>query len=400
MRILLVTHSFPKYPGDSTAPFMGQIAESLSARGHEVDVVLPHHPEFRYAPHDGIRFIPYRYTPNDRWSTWGFGGTLDGLSRVTPRAALLAPAVVASLRHRVAKMLASDDYDVVHAHWLVPSGWAAAGIAAKHRTPLVVSLHGSDLVLAERLRLLRRPAQRAVSMAGAVTTASDDLRRRVEELGADPATTHTVHYGVDTTTFAPGQAEPAVRERLGAAPGDILVLGVGRLIEVKGFRYLVEAVAGLEHVHVAVAGEGGLRAELEQLANNLHAPVSFVGNLDHPIVSKALAAADVVAIPSIVTQRGYVDGLPSTLLEALAAGRAVVTSAVGGIPEVVTHGSNGLLVGPMDVRALTAALVQLRDDPDLRDRLGREARRRAVEELDWNETAKAFEHAYAVAGAT
>jgi glycosyltransferase involved in cell wall biosynthesis len=64
---------------------------------------------------------------------------------------------------------------------------------------------------------------------------------------------------------------------------------------------------------------------------------------------------------------------------------------------VVTHGSNGLLVAPMDVRALTAALVELRDDRDLRDRLGSEARRRAVDELDWNETAKALELVYALA---
>jgi glycosyltransferase involved in cell wall biosynthesis len=263
-----------------------------------------------------------------------------------------------------------------------------------------VTLHGSDLVLAERLWLPRKLARRTLSVAAAVTTVSDDLRRRVEQLGANPATTATVHLGIDTALFAPHPPDASVRARLGAASGDILVLAVGRLIEVKGFRYLIDAVSGLDGVHLAVVGDGDLRAELERLAQGAAAPVSFVGNLDHSFVSDAFAAADVVAIPSIVTARGNVDGLPTTLLEALATGRPVVASAVGGIPEVVADGSNGILVAPGDVGALAAALAELRDDDALRDRLGREARRRAVNELDWNETAKAFEQAYAAAGAT
>ena len=379
---------------------MAQIAESLSARGHSIDVVLPFHPEFGYPARGGVRFVPYRYVPRDRWSTWGFGSTLDGSSGVTPRAALLAPAVLAALRRRLADALDGDHYDVVHAHWLVPNGWAAAGVVQRRRTPLVVTLHGSDLVLAERLRAVRRLARQTLSAAGAVTTVSDDLRRRVERLGATPGTTSTVHLGIDTAMFAPHPPDPAVRERLGGAAGDVLVLAVGRLIEVKGFRYLVEAVSRLDRVHLAVVGDGGLRTELEELAKGIAAPVNLVGNLDHAVVSDALAAADVVVVPSIVTERGNVDGLPTTLLEALAAGRPVVASAVGGIPEVVTDGSNGLLVAPRDVDALAAALAELRDDAGLRDRLGHEARRRAVTELDWNETAKAFERAYAAAGAT
>jgi len=379
---------------------MAQIAESLGARGHSVDVVLPFHPEFHYPPEGGVRFAPYRYVPLDGWSTWGFGSTLDGSSGVTPRGALLAPAVLAALRRRLAVALRNERYDVVHAHWLVPNGWAAAGAVRRRRTPLVVTLHGSDLVLAERLQPVRRLARRTLAAAGAVTTVSDDLRRRVERLGANPATTRTVHLGIDTAAFAPHPPDASVRTRLGAAADDVLVLAVGRLIEVKGFRYLIDAVSRVDGVHLAVVGDGDLRAELEQLAKDAAAPVSFAGNLDHTVVGDTLAAADVVAVPSVVTKRGNVDGLPTTLLEALATGRPVVASAVGGIPEVVTDGSNGVLVPPGDVAALAAALAELRDDAGLRERLGREARRRAVSELGWNETAKAFEEAYAAAGAT
>jgi glycosyltransferase involved in cell wall biosynthesis len=92
-------------------------------------------------------------------------------------------------------------------------------------------------------------------------------------------------------------------------------------------------------------------------------------------MAAALQAADVAAVPSVVDRAGNVDGLPNALLEALAAGRPVIASRVAGIPDVVTHGRDGLLVAPKDVAGLAAAVLRLRDDAALRARLGSAARR-------------------------
>jgi glycosyltransferase involved in cell wall biosynthesis len=394
MRVLLISQGFPKYVGDSTAPFMAPIVHSVVDRGHSVDVVLPHHPEFRYPAGEGFRFFPYRYSPTDRLSPWGFGSSLKGSSRVSPQAALVLPAVLVSLHRRVAKLLATGSYDVVHAHWLVPNAWVAAGPATKRRVPLVITLHGSDVAVAERTGLLRRLAHRTLSAAGAVTAVSDDLRVRVERLGADADSTRTVHLGVDTQAFAPRDIASEERARLGGPAGALLVVAVGRLVEKKGFHYLIDAVSRLDHVHLAIVGDGDLRQELGAFARSVGASVTFTGNLDQPTVSAAVAAADVVAVPSVVDAAGNVDGLPTTLLEALSTGRPVVASAIAGIPEVLVDRVNGLLTPEKDVDALVAALAQLRDQPQLRDQLGREARRRALIELDWSATAEAFEQAY------
>jgi glycosyltransferase involved in cell wall biosynthesis len=399
LRILLISQGFPKYVGDSTAPFMAPIVAGLVARGHSVDVVLPHHPEFRYPVSDGLRFERYRYSPTDRLSPWGFGGSLTGTSRVSPRAAIFLPSVAVSLHRRVSKLLSSRRYDVVHAHWLVPNAWLAAGPATKHGVPLVVTLHGSDVAMAERTKLLRRLAKRTLSAAGAVTAVSDDLALRVERLGADPKTLNTVHLGVDTEAFAPRDVEPGIRARLGAPTDALLVIAVGRLVEKKGFRYLIEAAGRVDGVHLAIIGDGDLRAPLEATARSSGASTTFTGNLDHPAVSDAVCAADVIAVPSVWDAAGNVDGLPTTLLEALSAGRPVIASAIAGIPEVVTDGANGLLVPEKDVDSLVEALTKLRDQPQLRHQLGQEARRRAVRDLDWAATAKAFEEAYITAGA-
>jgi phosphatidylinositol alpha-1,6-mannosyltransferase len=370
---------------------MESIVHALAARGHQVDVVLPHHPRFRYPDGEGVRFFRFRYSPTDRLSPWGFGGSLNGTSHVRPQSALMAPAVVVALRRCLSGLLADADYDVVHAHWLLPNAWVAAGPASRHGVPMVVTLHGTDVAMAER-PLLRRLGMTTLSRAGAITAASENLRTRVIRLGAKPEMTRTVHYGVDTTMFAPS-------DRAGSTD-DLHVLAVGRLLEVKGFRYLIEAVARVDGVRLTIAGDGPLRSELEDTARTQAAKVTFAGDVQHEAIPGMLAGADVVAVPCVTGSAGNVDGLPNTLLEALSAGCPVIASAIGGIPEVVCNGANGLLTPEKDVQALARALTELRDRPDLRARLGAEARRRAVRELDWDATAEAFEQAYVSAGAS
>jgi glycosyltransferase involved in cell wall biosynthesis len=370
---------------------MESIVLALAARGHQVDVVLPHHPRFRYPDGEGIRFFRFRYSPIDRLSPWGFGGSLNGTSHVRPQSAVMAPAVVVALRRSISGLLAEADYDVVHAHWLLPNAWVAAGPASRHNVPMVVTLHGTDVAMAER-PLFRRIGVTTLSRAGAITAASDNLRTRVIRLGANPEITRTVHYGVDTTMFAPsGRA---------GSTDDLQVLAVGRLLEVKGFRYLIEAVARVDGVRLTIAGDGPLRSELEETARREAAKVTFAGDVQHKAIPGLLARADAVAVPCVTGSAGNVDGLPNALLEALSAGRPVIASAIGGIPEVVRDGANGLLTPEKDVQALASALTELRDRPELREQLGKEARRRAVCELDWDATAEAYEQTYLSAGAT
>jgi glycosyltransferase involved in cell wall biosynthesis len=152
-------------------------------------------------------------------------------------------------------------------------------------------------------------------------------------------------------------------------------------------------------VSVVIAGEGDLREPLLARIRETQAPVRLVGSLDRESMATALAAADAVAIPSVVDRAGNVDGLPNTLLEALASGRAVVASQVAGIPDVVAHEVNGLLVPPSDAAALAGALERLAREPATRERLARAARETALRRLTWGESARAFEEAYAQASA-
>jgi len=395
----MVTSSYPKFAGDVTSPFIESIARSLALRGHAIDVVLPHHPELRLRQTQPVRFFPYRYSPRESWSRWGYAQSLHADVRVRREAWLLAPFAALAVRSEVAGRLRETRYDVVHAHWLVPNAAFVAGVARAHHTPLVVSLHGSDVFLSERLAPARALGRRALAAAGAITACSADLQRRACALGARRDRIRTVPYGVDVDRFAPSRADRTLRARWDVPPGATLVVAVGRLVEKKGFAHLVEAARGVDGVHVVVAGEGDLRPALEERARSAGNRIRFVGALDRDTVARALAAADVVAVPSVVDTAGNVDGLPNTVLEALASGRALVASRVAGIPEVVEDGVTGVLVPAGDVGALSAALARLAGDPAARERLGREARAHAVAHLGWDAVARRFEECYAQAAA-
>jgi glycosyltransferase involved in cell wall biosynthesis len=399
LRILMVTSSYPKCPGDVTAPFIEAIARGVAARGHDVDVVLPAHPDLRRREGDPVRLFPYEYAPRPQWSRWGYAQSLRADVSVRGAAWLLAPLAAAALRAAVGARVTEHRYDAAHVHWVVPNAALVSDILAAHGTPSVVSLHGSDVFVAERLLPARLLARSALRRAGAVTACSADLRARALRLGAPAARVRVVPYGVDAAVFSPALRTDRVRARLGVPDDALFVLAHGRLVEKKGFRYLVEAMTRVPGAHLVVAGDGDLGPALRAQAEAAAVPATFPGALDRAAMAATIAAADVVAVPSIVDAAGNVDGLPNALLEALAAGRAVVASRVAGIPDVMEDGGNGLLVPPGDAAALAGALLRLQHDPQARGRLGAEARRRALALLSWDAAARRFEECYAQAAA-
>jgi glycosyltransferase involved in cell wall biosynthesis len=395
----MVSSSYPKCPGDATAPFIEAIAGGVAARGHDVEVILPEHPELARPPGEPVTIRTYRYAPLASWCVWGYAQSMEADVRLRPGTYLLAPFVALSLRNSVSQALSSRRYDALHAHWVVPNASLIADIARAHRVPFVVSLHGSDVAVAERLLPARILARAAFRAAGMVTACSSDLRRRACALGALRERTRVVPYGVDAEAFSPRPSSSGWRGRLGAGPEQTLVVAVGRLVEKKGFRHLVEAAARVEGLHVAILGDGDLEHALTSLAQGRRASVRFVGRVERGTVADALAAADVVAVPSVVDSSGNVDGLPNVLLEAMAAGQAIVASRVAGIPDVVEDGVSGLLVPPGDVEALAQGLRRLKASVDLRRALGGAARRAVEERLTWPAAARAFEECYVQAAA-
>jgi glycosyltransferase involved in cell wall biosynthesis len=393
----MVTTSYPRFEGDSVGTFMDPIAHSVAARGHDVHVVAPWHPLVaRPAEERGVHLHFYRYAPVPSLNVFGYAASMR--ADVSLRGAAYAAAPLALVAGwRAARQIARRHRaTVMHGHWVVPGGVTAA--LAAPTLPLVISLHGSDVYVAETLAPARAAARQAFRRAGYVTACSDDLRRRAIALGAAPDRIETVPYGVDVERFRPDAlVRGSRRTELAIGESTPLVFTAGRLVRKKGFEYLIEAMTLLPDAVLAIAGQGTLDRELRERARQagIAARVRFLGNLTQSEVGELLAAADVVCVPSVRDDSGNVDGLPNILMEALASATPVVTTAAGGIESVVTDGLTGMIVAERDSAALGRALGWLLAHPAEAQRMGVAARAVVEQRFGWSRAAAAFEAAYA-----
>jgi glycosyltransferase involved in cell wall biosynthesis len=400
--VVMVATSYPRFPGDGVGSFMEPIAKGVAARGHEVHLVAPWHPAItRPAMEDGVQFHFYRYAPVSSLNVFGYAAGLRADTAVRGAAWLAAPFGVGFGWLAAKRVASAHGATVMHGHWVIPGGFIAAH--AQPSLPLVVSLHGSDVFVAEQNGLARRAARATLARAGWITACSDDLRDRAIAIGADRRRIETVPYGVDHARFKPSATARAdIRRELGVGDAP-LVFSAGRLVSKKGFEYLVDAAAGLADVPgltIAIAGDGDLRDALRLRAAGTRARILMLGNRSQDDVARFCAAADAIAVPSIKDDAGNVDGLPNFALEALASATPVVATRAGGLAQAIDDGRTGRLVPERDAQALAAAIRQLLAHSADARALGAAARRDVMTRFGWGTVAEKMEQAYARAQKT
>jgi L-malate glycosyltransferase len=238
--------------------------------------------------------------------------------------------------------------EIVHAHEYGAAP-VALSLGAITRAPVVFSEHYSGFALGTLPERERRRATWAFERGGVVCPVSEDLARHVKAI-APRARVQPVPNVVDTDIFAPdGLMRPASLPRL---------VTVGSLVEIKGHRHLILAIAQLRgaglHVTLDIVGDGPLRADLERLAceHGVSELVRFHGRKEKREVAEALRQADVFVLPSLW------ENLPCALLEAMSVGLPTVATRVGGVPEILDSGQ-GILVNPGSPVALAEGLGQI-----------------------------------------
>jgi glycosyltransferase involved in cell wall biosynthesis len=402
-RVVMVATSYPRFPGDTVGTFMEPIAQGLAARGHDVHMVLPWHPQWQRGEGDGhVSFHLFKYAPIRSLNLFGYAGALEADQWLRGAAVAAAPFAMASGWREAARVARRIDATLLHGHWVVPGGVIAA--AASGGRPLVISLHGSDVFVAERHALVGQAARWAFGRAGFVTACSDDLRGRALGLGASAERSATVPYGVDSTRFRPDPAaRTRLRERWGAGDDAEIVIGAGRFVRKKGFEFLIDAVARLAPtrpgLRLVLAGDGDLRREFEKRIGDRGVDTRTIlpGVLHQDDIAASLAAADVVVVPSVRDPSGNVDGLPNVVMEALASATPLIATPAGGIASVVVDGRTGVLVPEADAAALATAIARLLEDRPAAKALGVAARQWAERNGSWSHALDSFERAYEIA---
>jgi glycosyltransferase involved in cell wall biosynthesis len=326
-----------------------RFADALRSRGDDVLFVSPHGGPFV----DRVRAEGYEVAFHDVGRTYRALGAL-----------------------RLARLLRSRRVDVLHTHTLAAANALGRVAGRAAGVPVISHLHIENHFRPASRLLLRGLDNATARLASRLVAVSESTRSAYERQGY-PNRIEVLYNGVDVDLPA---ANGSLKGELGIDESTPLIGEVGRLCDVKGQRELIEALALVPRARLILVGR-----DLEQggaFQRGLEAAADRHGVRDRVVFAGELAADDVLGEFDVFALPSWTEGLPLVVLEAMAHGRPVVATPVGGTPEVVVDGETGLLVPPRDPQALAAALRRLLDDADLRRRLGEAGRARAVERFN------------------
>lgn len=390
MKVLYIVTAYPRDPGDVITPWLVETIRRLRERGTEVEVLAPAYRGGASGRVDGVMVHRFRYAPA-AWETLTHDQTAPDRVRERPAFLGLVPSYVAAGSVAAARVARQGRFDVVHAFWPLPHG--LLGLAAKRAAgvPLVSTFFGVELSwLRSQLGPLRPVVRWIATGSDAVTAISSHTAAELRAV-APEVRARVIPFGA----AAPAAEQTPPRRR---APGEPMrLLFVGRLVQRKGVRVLLEAMAGSEAGdRLVIVGDGPLREPLARMAMEMGISdrVELTGPITAPELARRLAEADALVLPAIRDDKGDVEGLGVVLIEALAAGRPVIASRSGGIVDIVRDGETGLLVPPSDSEALAAAIARYRDDPALAAELARRGAEHVRREFSWDGIVERLEALY------
>jgi glycosyltransferase involved in cell wall biosynthesis len=363
MRVLFLTHSFPRYPGDVAGSFVLRLATALGNEGVAVRVVAPSASDASSRDEMGVVGVErFRYAPR-RLETLAYTGNMAAQVRQSwsARAALaglLGAELVATLR-----AVRAFRPDVLHAHWWFPNGVVGGWAGAITHVPMVTTFHGTDVRMARAYPVSRPLFRRVLRRSAAVTAVSRWLAAEAQEMsGIMPK---VAPMPVETGIFTP-PADGVRTDRL---------LFVGRLTRQKGVDLVLRALALLPStVSLDIVGDGDERSALEALATELGVSMRVRWHGAQP--GDALPAFYRRAMALVVSSVD--EGLGLVAVEAQLCETPVVALASGGLIDVVEHGVTGLLVEQRDPAVLAGAIATLAALPDRGASLGAAGRERAL----------------------
>jgi len=393
MKVCILTHGYPRFPDDITAPFIESIAETLQQHGGvDVTVLTPDTPRFARSATDGtVNLQTYRYFFPRQLQLLGYSNTLVNDCALKKYVYLLAPFLFFSGIFHLFRLHRKHRFDVIHAQWLLPNGFIGAIVCKLCKIPLVITLQGSDIFVSNLNPIFKGMAKWTLKHAAMVTSVTPTFLPELEALGVPEEKRCMIPNGVTPSMFfTPSEKRiTQLREKLSIPENGLVVFALGRIVLKKGFDVLIQTLSHVQKevqdVTVIIGGDGSDLSRLKTLAEaeGISNIIRFPGTINRADVPTYFHLCDLFVLPAVFDPKGNVDGCPTVILEAMACGKPVVSSEISGIPIVVKDGETGLLVGEKNVDALATAIISLLENPVKREQFGRAGQQRIQQELTW-----------------
>jgi len=378
MRVLFLTHSYPRTSGDAAGAFLLHLAGALKAQDVDVTVIAPAGDDLPADEVlDGIPVHRFRYAPR-RFQRLAYTGQMAAEVKRSLSAKFALLGFLGSSFASGARIRREFNPSLVHAHWWFPGGLVGSWVSSLAGIPLVTTMHGTDVRLAMGNGLARSLLRRVLSQSGAVTTVSSWLAGQVKTMAPD-SNPIVSPMPVATHLFTPGGTRHARR-----------LLFVGRLNAQKGIALLLDALAAMrEPAELDVIGDGTDREALREQAARLGigARVHWHGALPQPRLLDFYRAATALVVPS------REEGFGLVAVEAQLCETPVVAFASGGLSDTIDDGATGYLIPPGDAAAL-ASTLDLVVASEGRHEVGKAGRQSALAQFAPDSVARRYRKLY------
>ncbi len=278
MKVCLLTHTYPRFPNDTTAPFVESTAETLQEHGIDVTVLTPDTPKFaRTAADHTVNLQTYRYFFPRRFQLLGYSNTLVNDCKLKRYVYLLAPFMFLSGIFHLFRLHRKHHFDVIHAQWLLPNGFIGTALCKVYKLPLVITMQGSDMLVAKKNPFFKRMAKWTLKHTAMVTSVTPTFLTELAALGVPDNQRCLIPNGVDPKMFhSTGRKEQdmtRLQEQLSIPEGDAVVFALGRIVLKKGFDILIQALCIVTqkypNVTFIIGGDGTDLQRLKALAEDL-----------------------------------------------------------------------------------------------------------------------------------
>ncbi|MFQ5867724.1 MAG: glycosyltransferase family 4 protein [bacterium] len=393
-KICILTSGFPRYEGDLSGNFILSLTKELIKRDLAVFVLAPHAPKVKRSEElDGIKVYRFSYFFPFALQKLCYGSGIPANIRHSLLAKLQLLFFFFFQLFSLIWLIKKEKINIVNSHWMVAQGLNGALVRKILGLPHIVTIHAAGLFALKRFPFGKHVARFIVRNSDHMIAVSSFVKSNLDKLVSYNTKATVCPMGINTDIFV--SKDPIKLKENYNIRTKYILLFVGRLVEKKGIEYLIDAMKivtkKLFDLKLLIIGSGNLEKKLKNKVNklNLSSYVSFLGIKKHDELIDYYNICDLLILPSIFDKYGHTETLGMVILEAMSCGKPVIASNIGGIPESVKNGYNGLLTIPKSPADIADKIVKAFTQFDVEE-MGKRARQTA-RRYDWEKVGKKYE---------
>ncbi|WP_347474128.1 glycosyltransferase [Acinetobacter thermotolerans] len=378
--IIVLASTYPRWKNDPEPQFIHELCKRLTKEFNVIALVPDSQSADPNGYFDNVEVIRYRYAPKPLQSLVNNGGIVANLKKFLWKW-LLVPSFIFGQYFALKSILKQRKIDLIHAHWLIPQGIIAQNLAQKNNIPFIVTSHGGDLYGLKGKQLTQIKKYVAES-ASAMTVVSSAMTTYLNGQNISPQILQVIPMGIDLKTrFTP-------RDDLQRKTHELLF--IGRLVEKKGIRFLLEALTILVKQYpkltLKIIGFGPDEENLKLLTRklNLEKHVDFLGAISQQQLPHFYQTASIFVAPFIQADNGDQEGLPVALMEAIGCACPIIAGQVAGIEDLLGDDYSEASVDPRNIKELANTIANVLENPLAAKERSQRIRVRTLSFIDWD----------------